>query len=467
MKAIHRSGGSIAAALDRTTDYIENPDKTNDGELIDGYECEPFTAQSEFLLYKRLYEQKTGRDQGKHDVIAYHVRMSFKPGEVTAEQALELGRELALRWTKGKHQFIVAAHTNTNNPHAHIIFNSVNLDCDGKFQDFKRSAIALRRLSDQICLEKGLSVIEKPKPSKGWNRTEYLGMEKLPSVRDKLRELIDTYLVQKKDFDDFLAAMIAAGCKVKRGKHLAFKLPDGKKFIRCDSLGDDYTFEAIMERILGKRIVTPQSTISSAPNKPKNFNLLIDIQEKMQQGYGEGFRQWATLRNLKDAAKTLIYLKEIGLDNYDLLTKTVDDTVKQYNSLCDRTKANSARMKEIAELQQNIGSYSKTKDIYRQYRESNWSKKFYEAHEGDIIIHKAAKKYFDSLNYGKNKKLPTINMLKQEYAMLLAENKKLYPEQKQAREKMIDLLMAKQNTDMVLGIKPVAQKRDTSHDYSR
>lgn len=150
MKALHRSGGSIAAALDRTTDYVENPDKTNDGELIDAYECDPYTAQSEFLFAKRLYEQKTGRDQGNRDVIAYHVRMSFKPGEVTAQQALELGRELALRWTKGRHQFIVAAHTNTNNPHAHIIFNSVNLDCTHKFVDFKRSAIALRRVSDRV-----------------------------------------------------------------------------------------------------------------------------------------------------------------------------------------------------------------------------------------------------------------------------------------------------------------------------
>ena len=157
IKALHRSGGSIAAALDRSTDYIKDGDKTNDGELLYGYECDPYTAQSEFLFSKRLYEQKTGRDQGKHDVIAYHIRMSFKPSEVTAEQALELGRELAFRWTKNKHQFIVASHTNTNNPHVHIIYNSVNLDCTGKYQDFKRSAIVLRRLSDQICLENGLS----------------------------------------------------------------------------------------------------------------------------------------------------------------------------------------------------------------------------------------------------------------------------------------------------------------------
>jgi len=173
IKSLHRASG-IAAALGRSVDYISNKDKTEDGELIDGYECDPHTAQSEFLLSKKLYEQKTGRDQGKNDVIAYHIRMSFKPGEVTAEQALELGRELAMRWTKEKHQFIVAVHANTKNPHVHIIYNSVNLDCTGKYQDFKRSAIALRRVSDLICLEHGLSVIVKPGLSKGYNRVEYL-----------------------------------------------------------------------------------------------------------------------------------------------------------------------------------------------------------------------------------------------------------------------------------------------------
>ena len=69
MKAIHRSGGSIAAALDRSADYIKDSDKTNDGELLDSFECDPFTAQSEFLLFKQLYKQRTGRDQSEHDVF--------------------------------------------------------------------------------------------------------------------------------------------------------------------------------------------------------------------------------------------------------------------------------------------------------------------------------------------------------------------------------------------------------------
>ena len=468
MKALHRSGGSIAAALDRTTDYIENPEKTNDGELIDGYECEPFTAQSEFLFSKRMYEQKTGRDQGKNDVIAYHIRMSFKPGEVTAEQALELGRELAMRWTKGKHQFIVAAHTNTKNPHAHIVFNSVNLNCDGKFQDFKRSAFALRRVSDQICLEHGLSVIENPGLSKGYNRHEYLGEQKPPTAREQLRDLIDSLFPDCKDFDSFFSELRKSGVEIKQGKQLSFKLPGSKKFIRQDSLGSNYSESAIQERISGKLIIVPKPKIS-VPDAPKKFNLLIDVQEKLNQGYGEGFRQWATLRNLKDAAKTLIYLQENKLDDYELLVKTTDDITNRYHELSDKTKANSQRMKDITELQKQIGTYSKTRDMYKQYLDTPEKKRenFFEENRADITLHKSTKKYFDSLGYGKDKKLPTINMLKQEYAILAAENKKFYPEQKQCREKMIELLMAKQNIDMVLGTGAYSQKRDISHDRSR
>jgi hypothetical protein len=179
IKPLHRTGSnSVSAALERSIEYAKDYDKTDAGEYIFSYECDAYTAQADFLLAKAQYERNTGRNQGKHDIVAYHIRQSFPPGEMTAEEALELGRELAMRWTKGRHQFVVAAHTNTNNPHTHIIYNSTSLDFNRKFKNFKFSTFALRKLSDQICLEHGLSVIEKPKQSKGWNRAEYLGNKK-------------------------------------------------------------------------------------------------------------------------------------------------------------------------------------------------------------------------------------------------------------------------------------------------
>ena len=452
IKALHKGGG-IAAALGRTLDYILDSGKTNDGEFVDSYECQPDTAQAEFLLSKQLYKQISGRDQGRHDVIAYHVRMSFKPDEVTLAEALALGRELAMRWTKGQYQFIVAAHTNTKNPHVHILYNSVNLDCDRKYQDFKRSAIALRRVSDQICSEHGLSVIENPGLSKGYNRAEYLGENKPSTLRGTLEERIDNALHGCKSFDEFIAAMQSAGVEIKQGKHLAFKAPGQKRFIRCKSLGNDYTEDAIRERISGKRVVEPKQKTTLPPSRtPK---LLIDIEAKIQQGYGKGFEHWAKIQNLKEAAKTLLYLQERGIGNYDELVQKTADVTADFNALSTKAKAAEKRMNEIKELQKHIGAYKRTLDVYRDYRDSKWSAKYYRACEADIIIHKAAKKHFNALGL---KKLPTMDSLKREYAKLAAERKKLYGGFKQAREEMISWKMAKQNTDSILNGPRQAQR---------
>lgn len=103
-------GKTIAQCLTERTDYAKNPDKTEDGEYISAYACDAKTADSEFLLSKRQYRQLTGREQAS-DVIAYQIRQSFKPGEVTPEEANRLGYEFARRFTKGDHAFIVCTHT--------------------------------------------------------------------------------------------------------------------------------------------------------------------------------------------------------------------------------------------------------------------------------------------------------------------------------------------------------------------
>lgn len=126
---------SVAACLKSRTDYAQNPDKTQQGELVSSYECSPLTVDEEFMLSKRQYEFATGRRQ-KSDVIAYQIRQSFKPGEITAEEANKVGYELAMRFTKGKYAFIVATHTDREHIHNHIIYNSTALDSTRKFRDF-------------------------------------------------------------------------------------------------------------------------------------------------------------------------------------------------------------------------------------------------------------------------------------------------------------------------------------------
>ena len=450
---------TVAEALGRVTDYVKNPEKTSGGELVTAYQCNPSIADQEFLFSKRQYAVITGREKEENDVIAYHLRQSFKPGEITPELANKIGYDLAMSLTKGNHAFIVCTHVDKHHIHSHIVFNSTALDCTRKFRNFWRSSLAIRRISDMLCLENGLSVIAEPKPSRGSYGT-WLGEDKPPTVRGQLEGLIDTALGHGcKDFDSFLAAMKAAGVDVKRGKHLAFKIPNGKRFVRCDSLGDDYTEAAILERISGKRIVAPKA-IAAAPAKP---NMLIDIQARMQKINSPGFERWAKTFNLKEMAKTLIYLEDKGLTDFRELEKACDAAARKFNDLGDKMKAADKRMKDISELQRHIGTYSKTREVYAQYRKLTGRKqaKFYEQHTNEIEGCQAAKRYFNSLGL---KKLPSMQSLKQEYATLQAENKKRYPEYKQAKAEMIELLTAKNNVERILGMTEKGKNRDRQQE---
>src|SRR5574344_50406 len=186
--ALHvNKGKTVAQCLADRTDYSQNASKTNDGEFISSYECDPKTADEEFLLSKRQYQHITGRQQ-RNNIIAYQLRQSFKPGEITPEEANQVGYETAMRWTKGNHAFIVATHVDKAHIHNHIIYNSTSLDNKHKFHNFFLSSMALQKVSDLICLEHGLSVIKPKRYDERQKRTVYPNRK---SIRDKIREDFD------------------------------------------------------------------------------------------------------------------------------------------------------------------------------------------------------------------------------------------------------------------------------------
>ena len=458
-------GKTIAQTITDRTDYAENPEKTRKGELVTGYECAPRTADVEFLLSKQQYADITGRNQGKHDILAYHIRQAFKPGEITPELANELGRELALRFTKGNHAFIVATHVDKNHIHNHVVFNSTTLDCTHKFQNFWGSSKAVRRLSDMICLEHGLSVIDDPKPSKGKNYHKWMG-DKEPSWRDKVMAAIDTTLDKKPtDFDTFLKLLQQADVEIKqRGDTLSLRMTtfnsQGKKqkgFIRFRSLPDDYIESAVRERIEGKRIVQKKKSIAPA----KKVNLLIDIQNSIKAQNSPGYERWAKIFNLKQAAQTLLFLQDNDITEIDVLQEKAQTAKDDFNNLSIRINAADSRMKEITTLQKHIGAYSKTKDIFAAYRKSKYSKKYLAEHEDAITSHRAAKQYFNELNL---EKLPTIKTLQAEYATLSTDKKKMYSEYQQSRKYMQDILTAKQNAEQLLNYHSTAKEKENERN---
>lgn len=441
----HNKGKSIADCITDRTDYAINPHKTSDGEYISSYECDPKTVQGEFLLSKRIYSDITGREQA-NDVIAYQIRQSFKPGEITPELANEIGYELGMRFTKGNHAFIVATHIDKAHIHNHIIYNSTSLDCTRKFRDFLGSGKAVRKISDCLCLENGLSIIENPKRGKN-HYGKWLGDKKPTSHSEKMRQTIDEILSKKPiDFNTFLSEMEQAGYLVKQGKYIAFKGKDQKKFIRLRSLGEGYSEEEIKAVISGKKPFVSKKKANE--NSFTHVNLLVDIQAKLQAGKGAGYERWAKIFNLKQMAQTINFLTENNLLSYEDLEKKAQTATDNFNQLSAQIKTTEKRMTEIGNLKTHIMNYSKTRYIYTAYRKAGYSKRFYEEHTADLLLHKAAKVAFDEL---KDKKLPTIKVLQKEYMGLLSEKKKAYAKYHPAKKEMQNVLTAKANVDQILG----------------
>lgn len=454
IKTHHISKGeTIAQSLADRFDYGQNPEKTQEGELISSYECDHKTADAEFLLSKAKYKAVTGREQKRDaDVLCYQIRQAFSPGEITPEDANRFGYETAMRWTKGSHAFFVATHTDRNHIHNHIYYNSTSLDCTRKFRDFLGSARAVRRLSDRICLENGLSVVERPKlHSKGkyQHYGEWQG-NKPPTFQEQIKAQIDICLAEKPpDFDTFLQAMAAAGFEVKhrRGGGISFRAPGQERFtqLRASTLGEGYGPEDIQAIIEG-RVALPKSRARS----PRRVSLIVDIQSRMRDGKGPGYQRWATVYNLKQMAAALQYLQENGLMDYAELEQKAAEATDRFHTLSDSIKDTEAALSVNRELMGATVDYAKTRPVFDGYKAAKYSRKYLAEHEADIATHRAARATMDRvLNGGK---LPKMDTLKAEGRELTAKKKAAYGEYRAARKDMQEIVTVKANIDHLLGL---------------
>ena len=443
-------GQTVAHTVHERLSYAINPEKTNSRQLVKAYGCEPETAAGEMLLCKKEYETYIGRsEEKKSDIVLYQIRQSFKPGEITPEKAQEIGYELAMSFTKGKYQFVVATHTDHAHIHNHIIFNSTSIDHTQKFRNFLGSSKAIRKISDKLCLENGLSIIEVPTlgPS---HYGKWLGDKKPLSWQEKLRQTIDAVMAQKPtNFDTFLKLMAENGYEVKQGQHLAFRASGQQKFTRLRSLGEGYYEDKLRSAILGKTVHTPKAKKLYRKN-PDKINLLVDIQAKLQAGKGPGYERWAKVFNLKQMAQTINFLTENNITDYETLVEKTKAATDRYHELSQQIKEIEKRMYEITELKKHIINYAKTRDIFTAYRQSGYSEKFFEANLEDILLHNSAKKAFNSLS---NVKVPSFRTLQLDYNQCLNRRKALNSKYKSMKSELQACLVAKENIDSIL--KPI------------
>ena len=449
--------GSAQKAISRVIDYVENPEKTKGRQYVSSFQCNPQIAGTEFEFLRNQYQRNTGRSQGENEVVAYHVRQSFAPGEITPEEANRIGYELAERFTKGNHAFVVCTHIDKAHIHNHIVWSSVTLDCQHKFRNFFWSEKAVRNLSDTLCIKNGYSFIENPKEH-GKTYDKWLGSQAQPSHREILRNHIDNVLAKKpKTLDELYDILISEGYEIKGrdGKNPSFRKNGDQRFIRMDTLGEAY-LPAALSSVIAENLNSPN------PNKTKNTktepsgNLLIDIQEKLRQGKGAGYEKWATTFNLKQIAQTVLFLQEHKLLHPETLSAEIEKTTSACSETQNKIKEIETKMAEVSKLHNTIIDYARTKKTFSEYKQRGYSKKFYEAHEKEILLHREAKKYFNEQNLTK---LPDTDSLKKEYAALLSEKNAAYSEYRKQREYRKMLIIAKTNVENFLNLPKTTKKK--------
>ena len=407
--SIHINKGKTARqCIGERLDYIMNPKKTDGGILISAYACSPETAADEFMLFRQEYQQNTGRTQ-ENEVIGYHVRQAFKPEEITPEVANEIGNELASRMTDDQFAYVVATHIDKHHIHNHIIICSTDLEGQHKYRDVKQSAKDLAEISDSLCREHGLSVIQNPQ-DKTVTYDKWQGNQRRFTHRDELRMIIDAALRMQPDgFDALMQLLEDAGCRIKRGAQISIKPPEGKRYIRLDTLGSEYDETSLRRTLAHDHVHIPK--IPRGDFNGSQVKRLIDIEAKLRAGRGKGYQVWAERNNIDAKAQMIIFLKDHHISSVEELNDQIQELTDQQNMLKASIRETQNRMKEINRQRQAIRNYSRTKEVYTRYRESGWSVKFYQEHRQEIEDHRNAQAVYSS----HDGKMPTLKELTTEY----------------------------------------------------
>ena len=424
----------IKSTLKAAIDYILNPEKTDGKLLASSFGCGLETADIEFA-----WTREAAGDRGTH--LGRHLIQSFAVGETTPEEAHKIGMELAGAVLGGKYEFVLTTHVDKDHLHNHLIFNSVSFVDYKKYHSNKQSYYHIRRTSDRICKEHGLSVVV-PGQDRGKSYAEYTAEKQGTSYKAKLKTAIDNLIPRVKDFDELLRRLQEMGYEIKQGKYISFRAAGQERFTRLKTLGADYTEEAIRERIEGKR-----TKAAKAPKEQRGVSLLIDIENSIKAQESRGYEQWAKIHNLKLAAKTMNFLTEHKIEQYADLVSRIEEINAENVKTADALKSVEKRLADMAVLMKHVTTYQKTKPIYEAYRRAKDKDTYRAKQESSLILHEAAVK---TLKAAGVTKLPNLAAMQEEYGKLQAQKEALYADYGKLKKQVKEYDVIKQNIDSIL-----------------
>ena len=366
--------------------------------------CETADIEFEMLLSQAIQ---------KGNNLAHHLVQAFEPGETTPEQAHEIGRQFADEALQGKYPYVLTTHIDKGHIHNHIVFCAVDMVNQRKYVSNKQSYAFIRRTNDRLCKENGLSVV-KPGRDKGKTYAEW----------------------------------DAQGYEIKRGKHISFRAQGQDRFTRCKTLGEAYTEDAITERIKGRPVL-------HKPKQAQGISLLIDIQNSIKAHQSAGYERWAKLHNLKQAAKTLNFIKEHKIDTYADLESKVSEIAAANEEAAAALKTVEQRLADMAVLIKNVTTYKQTRPIAAQYRRAKDKDSFRQEHESSLILYEAAARALKETGVVK---LPDLAALKTEYTRLSGDRERLYKKYGEVKKELKEYGIIKQNVDGILRVTPEKER---------
>ena len=427
----------IKSTLKKALDYITNPAKTDGKVLVSSYGCGIETADIEF-------EKTRQWAMNKGNNLAHHLIQAFEPGEVDYEKAHAIGKQLADEILGGKYEYVISTHIDKGHVHNHIIFCAVDFAEHKKYISNRKSYGFIRRTSDRLCKENGLSVVI-PGADRGKHYAEWDAQRKGTSYKAKLKIAIDKLIPVSAELDDLLRRLEAEGYEIKRGKYISFRAPGQERFTRCKTLGEAYTEEAIAERIKGKVI-----TKEPKPER-KGVSLLIDIENSIKAQQSAGYEKWAKLHNLKQAARTLNFLTEHEIESYPDLESRVAEITTASTEAAAALKATERRLAEMTVLIKDVTTCKELRPLVQEYQRAADKKQFRRKHEGTLILYEAAAKALKVQGF---QKLPDLYALKAEYKQLAEQKDQLQRQYAEAKRQMQEYGIIKQNVDGILRTTP-------------
>ena len=361
--------------MKRLLSYVTNEKKT-EKTLVTGLNCSVnaseayedmklgFEMFSGERFFKRSIKSETAKSE-KQKIRLHHYIQSFKPGEVTPEEAHQIGVEWAEKVIGKKAVVLCATHTDRGHIHNH--FAVCPYDMDGKhWHANKESLRRCKAISDEIALAHGLEIIEHPKKSYNHKYGEYKMRKEWKSWKQKLCDDIDEAIMKESvgNVDDLLKELMKQGYGIKRGKYISIKVKQNRKPIRSFRLGDGYALEHLQFRIEHKNMEMPMSEALKYSGIQREYALCIrQIQIQLYRRPEAERLHFATYREVERSSRLLFYLRDKKIHSADDFRKAVSDAEARLKNL--KAEKDSLR-KKIADEERLIGDIPKYLEILKR-----------------------------------------------------------------------------------------------------